>query len=230
MTFGGVSVCVRRLCLAVRRRTYEAAFGDTLKGCASLSSGAALCGADTTDVDEQMLRLLVDVRTHFTAQKGVRGGIAALIVQEQTGEVVSWGFVRSLTQDSSRGGKQRAVADLHAEADAVTCAARNGRSCQGATLYCSSICCLNCFRLAAASGIQRVVTPPPPNEGFYSSERRRVRAIAKRHGITVHQDAVLPEHRQLSGPPSLPELSRAWGGCGADLWQCDPDSDDDSCQ
>lgn len=51
---------------------------------------------------------------------------------------------------------------VHAEANAILTAGRNGASCQGSTLYTSLNPCSSCATLIAQSGITRVVTLDTP--------------------------------------------------------------------
>ena len=46
---------------------------------------------------------------------------------------------------------------LHAETNAIAKVARSSESCEGATLYCTMLPCLDCAKLTYQSGIDRVV-------------------------------------------------------------------------
>jgi len=50
---------------------------------------------------------------------------------------------------------------LHAEANAITKLARSTQSCDGATLYCTDMPCMECSKLIIQSGICRVVYERP---------------------------------------------------------------------
>lgn len=50
---------------------------------------------------------------------------------------------------------------VHAEMDAMLTCARNGTSCRGATLYCTTFPCHNCAKHIIASGLTRVVYVEP---------------------------------------------------------------------
>jgi dCMP deaminase len=46
---------------------------------------------------------------------------------------------------------------LHAETNAIAKVARSTESCEGATLYCTMLPCLDCAKLTYQSGIDRIV-------------------------------------------------------------------------
>ncbi len=50
---------------------------------------------------------------------------------------------------------------LHAEANAITKIARSGNSCEGATLYVTTMPCIECSKLIIQAGIKRVVYSEP---------------------------------------------------------------------
>ena len=149
------------------------------------AGGAAPGGTrDVGGDDDRWISLLVDLRTSCSAKNAVRGNISALVVRN--GVLLTWGYVRSLLVDASKGKKSRAKVDVHAEADAIATAARNGVALEGATLFCSSICCVNCFRLVVAAGIKRVVRPapcaPPPHRPPGTHTVRRAPCAVPRTG------------------------------------------------
>ena len=70
------------------------------------------------------------------------------------------------------------VATIHAEANAVIQAARNGVGLLGATIYTTASPCWPCFKLVANAGIRRIVFGE-----FYRDDR--IFDIAERLGIDV---------------------------------------------
>jgi dCMP deaminase len=70
------------------------------------------------------------------------------------------------------------VATIHAEANAILQAARNGVRIDGADLYTTASPCWPCFKLAANAGITRIVYGE-----FYRDERSF--AVAKQIGISL---------------------------------------------
>ncbi|HSN69264.1 MAG TPA: deaminase, partial [Thermoanaerobaculia bacterium] len=80
------------------------------------------------------------------------------------------------------------VATVHAEANAIIQAAKNGVAIDGAELYTSASPCWGCFKLIANSGIRKIYYGE-----FYRDERSREMAV--RLGIElVDLDIPTPEH------------------------------------
>jgi len=48
------------------------------------------------------------------------------------------------------------VRTLHAEINAIVQCAKYGISCQGATLYCNTLPCWNCFKTVVSAGISKI--------------------------------------------------------------------------
>jgi dCMP deaminase len=70
------------------------------------------------------------------------------------------------------------IATVHAEANAVLQAARNGVAIDGATVYTTASPCWACFKLLANAGVVRIVY-----DEFYREDR--VFPVAKRLGIEL---------------------------------------------
>ena len=70
------------------------------------------------------------------------------------------------------------VATVHAEANAIIQAARNGVRIDGATVYVTASPCWACFRMIANAGIQRIVFGE-----FYRDER--IYRFASKLGIAL---------------------------------------------
>lgn len=91
-----------------------------------------------------------------------RKKVAAII--ERDGRIISMGYAGAPAGlphcidvgciIDEHGGCIRTV---HAEANAIAFAAKNGISTDGATLYCTMSPCLNCAKLIINSGIKEVV-------------------------------------------------------------------------
>lgn len=71
------------------------------------------------------------------------------------------------------------VATIHAEANAIIQAAKNGVVIDGATIYVTASPCWNCFKMVANAGIRRICFGE-----FYRDER--IFDVAKRLGIDLH--------------------------------------------
>jgi dCMP deaminase len=72
------------------------------------------------------------------------------------------------------------VATIHAEANAIVQAARNGIRIDGSTLYVTASPCWNCFKMLANSGVRRIVY-----DEFYRDER--VMEVASSLGIQISE-------------------------------------------
>jgi len=72
------------------------------------------------------------------------------------------------------------VATVHAEANAIIQAAKNGTAIAGADIYVTASPCWNCFKLIANSGIRRIFYLE-----FYRDEK--VLTISKEAGIEMIQ-------------------------------------------
>jgi dCMP deaminase len=91
------------------------------------------------------------------------------------------------------------VATIHAEANAIIQAARNGVNIDGATTYVTASPCWNCFKQLANAGIVRIVYGE-----FYRDDR--IFEVARQIGIELVHVA-LPGVL-LPGLPAVPESSR----------------------
>ena len=70
------------------------------------------------------------------------------------------------------------VATIHAEANAIIQAAKNGVMIDGATIYVTASPCWNCFKQIANAGIRRIVYGE-----FYRDDR--IFSVAERLGIEL---------------------------------------------
>ena len=70
------------------------------------------------------------------------------------------------------------VATIHAEANAIIQAAKNGVMIDGATIYVTASPCWNCFKQIANAGIRRVVYGE-----FYRDDR--IFSVAQRLGVDL---------------------------------------------
>lgn len=152
------------------------------------------------------------LRSHASRRNAVRGQCAAIVVRD--GDILTYGFARSLVADKRVNKKPTHRTDLHAEADAVVTAAMNGVALEGATLYCTIVCCRTCFALAAGAGIKRIVTPPPPggDQGYYRSHGRLNAEIARAHHIQVCAELPMPAYEPVCDDSFLPRIRRLTPG------------------
>ena len=111
-----------------------------------------------------------------------RKHVGAVIVRDRT--VLSTGYNGSLRgmphceDDGCLMEEGHCVQTVHAEANAILQAAKNGVSVDGGELYTTASPCWNCFKLIANAGIRRIYYGE-----FYRDERSR--QVAARIGIDL---------------------------------------------
>jgi dCMP deaminase len=131
--------------------------------------------------DRYFMQIAVQVATRSTCD---RKHVGAVIVRDKT--ILSTGYngsVRGMPHCDDVGHIMEdghCVATVHAEANAIIQAAKNGTSIDGADIYVTASPCWNCFKLIANSGIKRVFYME-----FYRDER--VLEVAEMAGIEMKQ-------------------------------------------
>ena len=111
-----------------------------------------------------------------------RKHVGAVIVRDRT--VLSTGYngsLRGLPHCDEVGcimEDGHCIATVHAEANAILQAAKNGVSIEGSEIYTTASPCWNCFKLIANAGIKRIYFGE-----FYREERSR--QIAPQIGIEL---------------------------------------------
>src|SRR4051794_30677348 len=117
--------------------------------------------------DEYFMSIAQVVSTRSTCP---RKYVGAAIVRNRT--ILSTGYngsIRGMPHCSDVGHMMEdghCVATIHAEANAIIQAARNGVNIDGALIYVTASPCWACFRMIANAGIQRIVFGE-----FYRDER-----------------------------------------------------------
>jgi len=112
-----------------------------------------------------------------------RRHVGAVLVRDRT--ILSTGYngsIRGLPHCSEVGHMMEnghCVATVHAEANAIIQAAKNGVAIDGATLYTSHSPCWPCFQLIGNAGITRIVFGE-----FYRDAR--IFEFANKLGIALH--------------------------------------------
>ncbi len=107
--------------------------------------------------DEYFMAIAHQVATRATCD---RKHVGAVIVRDRT--ILSTGYngsIRGLAHCDEVGHMMEddhCVRTVHAEANAVAQAARNGVGIDGADIYVTASPCWNCFKLIANSGIRRI--------------------------------------------------------------------------
>ncbi|MCA9522108.1 MAG: dCMP deaminase family protein [Myxococcales bacterium] len=124
-------------------------------------------GRDRVSWDRYFMNIAVEVATRSTCD---RKNVGAVIVRDKT--ILSTGYngsIRNLPHCDEVGHMMEnghCVATVHAEANAIIQAAKNGVCIDGADIYTTASPCWPCFKLIANSGIHRIYFGE-----FYRDER-----------------------------------------------------------
>jgi dCMP deaminase len=130
------------------------------------------------------MQIAVQVATRSTCD---RKHVGAVIVRDKT--ILSTGYngsVRGMPHCDDVGHMMEdthCIATVHAEANAIIQAAKNGTAIDGADIYVTASPCWNCFKLIANSGIRRIFYLE-----FYRDER--VLSVAAQAGIEMRQVSI----------------------------------------
>ena len=131
------------------------------------------------DWDEYFMGIAHQAATRSTC---LRKHVGAVIVRDRT--VLSTGYNGSLRgmPHCEDGGcmmeNDHCVATVHAEANAILQAARNGVRIDGAELYTTASPCWNCFKLIANAGLSKIYFGE-----FYRDQRSK--EVADQLGIEL---------------------------------------------
>jgi dCMP deaminase len=108
--------------------------------------------------DEYFMNIATEVATRSTCD---RKHVGAVVVRDKSILATGYnGSVRGLAHCDDDGHLMEdghCVRTVHAEANAIVQAARNGMRIEGASIYVTASPCWGCFRLIANGGIVRVV-------------------------------------------------------------------------
>ena len=131
------------------------------------------------------------VRDRFVLSTGYNGSIPGLDHCDDTGHMMEQGHC---------------VRTIHAEANAICQAARNGVAIAGATLYVTSSPCFSCFKLCASAGIVTIVYGE-----FYRDQRifdlARQACIDLRHVELSSSPATVAG---VNAGPDMPTVTGEW--------------------
>ncbi len=131
------------------------------------------------DWDDYFMNISRVVASRSTCQ---RKYVGALVVRNRT--ILSTGYngsIRGMPHCIDVGHMMEAghcVATVHAEANAVLQAAKNGVMIDGGTIYVTASPCWNCFKMSANAGIVRICYGE-----FYRDER--IFEVAEKIGIEL---------------------------------------------
>ena len=141
--------------------------------------------------DQYFMNIARVVATRATCD---RKHVGAVLVRDRT--ILSTGYngsIRGLPHCSEEGHMMEdghCVATVHAEANAIIQAAKNGVAIEGATIYTTASPCWPCFKLIGNSGCERIVFGEFYRDG-------RVFEFAKQLGIDLVELKV-PEKPDLA--------------------------------
>jgi dCMP deaminase len=131
------------------------------------------------DWDEYFMSIAHVVATRSTCD---RKSVGAVLVRDRT--ILSTGYngsIRGLPHCDEAGHMiegDHCVATIHAEANSLIQAARNGVRVEGSTLYVTASPCWNCFKMLANAGIVRILYGE-----FYRDDR--IHEAARELGIEL---------------------------------------------
>ena len=129
--------------------------------------------------DEYFMRIAKEVATRATCD---RKHVGAVLVRDKSILATGYnGSIRGLPHCDEEGHMMQdghCVRTIHAEANAIVQAARNGVRIDEATIYVTASPCWKCFQMIANAGIKKIVYGE-----FYRDDR--VFSIADRLGISI---------------------------------------------
>ncbi len=131
------------------------------------------------DWHDYFMRIAEEVSTRATCD---RRRVGAVIVRDRM--ILSTGYngsIRGLPHCDEAGHmmeNDHCVATIHAEANAILQAARNGVRIEGAEIYTTASPCWSCFKMIANAGIRRIYYG-----AFYREQR--IFDVAERLGIEL---------------------------------------------
>ncbi len=135
--------------------------------------------AKRADWDEYFMRIAVEVSGRSTCD---RKHVGAVIVRDRN--ILSTGYngsIAGLDHCDDVGHMMEdghCIATIHAEANAIIQAAKNGVNINGGSIYTTASPCWNCFKLIVNAGLKKISFGE-----FYRDER--VFDVARRLGIEL---------------------------------------------
>ena len=115
-------------------------------------------GRERVSWDQYFMNIAREVATRATCD---RKHVGSVIIRSRT--ILSTGYngsARGLPHCDDVGHMMEdghCVRTVHAEANAIVQAAKNGTSIEGADIYVTASPCWNCFKLIANAGLKRIV-------------------------------------------------------------------------
>jgi len=137
--------------------------------------------------DEYFMRIALDVASRSTCD---RRHVGAVIVRDRN--ILSTGYNGSISgmphcdEVGHMMENGHCIATIHAEANAIIQAAKNGVNINGASIYTTASPCWNCFKIIVNGGMKRVFFGQ-----FYRDER--IFNIAEQLGVELVDLSVVIE-------------------------------------
>ena len=88
--------------------------------------------------------------------------------------------------------------DVHAEQDAVSDAAKRGKSLRGSTAYVTSAPCRTCFALLLNAGVASIVCGDTLERYTSPMHAQRMRGLARFYGVALSENAAVPPYAGLT--------------------------------
>ncbi|HZN59064.1 MAG TPA: cytidine/deoxycytidylate deaminase family protein, partial [Planctomycetota bacterium] len=129
--------------------------------------------------DEYFMRIAVDVASRSTCD---RKHVGAVIVRDRN--ILSTGYNGSISgmphcdEVGHMMENNHCIGTIHAEANAIIQAAKNGVMISGASIYTTASPCWNCFKIIVNSGMRRICFGE-----FYRDER--IFSVAAQIGVEL---------------------------------------------
>lgn len=129
--------------------------------------------------DEYFMRIALDVASRSTCD---RRHVGAVLVRDRN--ILSTGYNGSISgmphcdEVGHMMENGHCIATIHAEANAIIQAAKNGVNINGASIYTTASPCWNCFKIIVNAGMKRVFFGE-----FYRDER--IFTIAEQLGVEL---------------------------------------------
>jgi dCMP deaminase len=146
--------------------------------------------------DEYFMAIAFQVATRATCD---RKHVGAVLARDRSILATGYnGSIRGLSHCDDAGHMMvdgHCVRTIHAEANAIVQAARNGVSIDGAAIYVTASPCWGCFKMIANAGVQRVAFGE-----FYRDDK--IFEVAEALGIELVHIRPAPAPAALIPPPT----------------------------
>lgn len=131
--------------------------------------------------EEYFMKIAIQVASRSTCN---RNNVGAVVVRDRT--ILSTGYngsIKGLEHCDDVGHlivNGHCIRTVHAEANSIAQAAKNGINCDGAEIYVTSNPCWNCFKLLINAGIKKI------NFNHLYNDDQRIFEFAKKANIEMN--------------------------------------------